>query len=352
MDQKALIDILSGQTRGPGASALRCGLAAASWPYGAVAGLRRKLYRWGVLPSKSAGVGVISVGNVTTGGTGKTPMVAWITRQLAAAGAKPAVLMRGYRSSRGISEEAELLRESAGCEVAVNPDRVAGASGAVLAGADVLIMDDGFQHRRLRRDLDIVLIDATRPFGFGHCLPRGLLREPISALRDADAIVITHSDKVSPARLEDLSRRVSRIAPAASMHKAVHRPVNLLCQDGQKLPIESLAGRNVLAFCGIGRPDSFFTMLEKLGANVSETLVFDDHVEYTSERLASIQAATVGGGIDAVVTTYKDIVKLGELELTKPLWTLVVEIEVTERREELLEKMKKVWLTGRDRPSD
>jgi len=352
MDQVQYIELISGQTRGLAASALRCALRVASWPYGAITGLRRKCYNWGVLPGKSAGVGVISIGNVTTGGTGKTPTVAWVARQLVQAGANPAVLMRGYKSVSGFSEEAELLRSSVDCEVVVDPDRVAGAAGAVLAGADVLIMDDGFQHRRLKRNLDIVLIDAVRPFGFGHWLPRGLLREPVSSLKDSDAVIVTHTDEIATDDLDRLCRRLAKLAPQASVHRAVHKPVSLLSQEGQEMPVESLAERNVLAFCGIGRPGSFFNMVRKLGANISEALVFDDHAEYTSEALGSIHDAAANGEVDAVVTTYKDSVKLGKLKLAKPFWTLMIEIEILGGGQELAEKAQKVWRSGTTRPDE
>ncbi|RLG28969.1 tetraacyldisaccharide 4'-kinase, partial [Methanosarcinales archaeon] len=178
MDTEQVRDIMSGRRRGVGAAALRAAAAVASCPYAAAMRLRRWAYRKGVLSSRSARAGVICVGNITTGGTGKTPMVAWVVDRLAQAGKTPAILTRGYRSAEGGSDEAALLKRLTGAAVVVNPDRAAGAKQALAGGADVLVMDDGFQHLRLRRDLDVVLIDATNPFGFGRCLPRGMLREP------------------------------------------------------------------------------------------------------------------------------------------------------------------------------
>ena len=177
MNEQKVRDILSGRQTGPVAALLRATLSAASVPYAAAMRVRRDAYRRGVLASHAAGVPVICVGNVTTGGTGKTPMVAWVVRRLLENGFAPAILTRGYKSSAGQSDEAELLRRSlpASVPIVVNGNRLAGAQAARQQGANVLVMDDGFQHHRLRRDLDIVLIDATNPFGFGRCLPRGLL---------------------------------------------------------------------------------------------------------------------------------------------------------------------------------
>ena len=176
-------EIMSGRRRGAGASLLRAALATVAGPYAGTMWLRRWMYRRALLPSRRAKVPVICIGNITTGGTGKTPMVAWVVGRLKAAGCNPAILTRGYRPAAGQSDEAELLKHLCDAPVVINGDRPAGAAQAVAGGADVLVMDDGFQHRRLRRDMDVVLIDATNPFGYGHCLPRGLLREGPSALR-------------------------------------------------------------------------------------------------------------------------------------------------------------------------
>jgi len=228
-------------------------------PYGAVMRLRRWAYNRGILTSHHVKVPVICVGNITTGGTGKTPMVKWVVDQLLERGKSPAILTRGYKSVDGKSDEAELLAQLTGVPVVINPDRVAGARHAIKSGANVIVMDDGFQHLRLQRDLDIVLIDAMDPFGHNACLPCGLLREPKTALRAAGAIVITRCENQSPEALENLQDQLTRLAPQAILAQAIHAPVGIIDHNGNSLPLDALAGRKVVAFCGVGNPE---TMLD------------------------------------------------------------------------------------------
>ena len=338
MDEHRAIEIMSG-AGGAGASLLRAGLLCAAGPYAAAMRARRWLYRRGLLPSRSADVPVICVGNITTGGTGKTPMVAWVVGHLFEAGKRPAILTRGYKAVGGVSDEAELLKGLTGADVIVNGDRVAGAKTAVSGGADVLVMDDGYQHRRLRRDLDIVLVDAANPFGFGHCLPRGLLREPLSALRDAGAVVITRSDAVDAPAFAELRQRLASLAPGASLHAAAHRPVRLIDPAGTEHPVGALAGRKVAAFCGIARPESFFDTLRGLGVDVVATRVLPDHVEYTDAMAADIARMAGDGGGEILVTTQKDYVKLVGEDLGGGVWQLVVEMTLVEGEAELVEKV-------------
>jgi len=334
MDEAAIRDILSGRRRGLAASALRAGLAALSWPYAGLMRLRRWAYRHGLIGSHAAGVPVISIGNVTTGGTGKTPMVAWVVQRLRQAGRDPAILMRGYKADAGVSDEAEMLFKQTGAAVVVNPDRVAAAAAAVKGGVDCLVLDDGFQHRRLRRDLDVVLIDATNPFGFGRVLPRGLLREPVSALRDADAVVITRCDLIAPADLAALRDRLAGLAPSASMHLAGHVVTTVITPSGQRAPGTVLAGKRVGAFCGLGNPEAFFATLAQARADVVATVAFDDHTAYDAAALDRI--ASVAGDCDILVTTAKDRVKIADPSvLPAPLWTVQVAIGLTEGADEL-----------------
>lgn len=328
-------DILSGRRGGLAAGALRGLLAAASVPYAAVMRLRRWAYRAGVLRSRAAGAPVICVGNLTTGGTGKTPTVVWVVRRLVELGRRPAILTRGYKAAGGESDEARLLADLCGVAVVVNADRVAGAAEAVRGGADAVVMDDGFQHRRLRRDLDVVLVDATNPFGYGWCLPRGLLREPPSALRDAHVVVITHSDAVASDDLRALRRRLRRLAPAAPQALAVHKPTHLIDPQGAVRPLDALSGRRVFAFCGLGAPQRFFALLEALGARLAERRPLDDHVRYTPALLAKLAEAVSRSAAELAVTTCKDAVKLAGADPAIDAWQLAVEVEVGEGREVL-----------------
>jgi len=346
MDQQRIYDVLSGRRRGAGAGAIRALLLVGSGPYRLIAQLRRRCYRAGLLPASRAAAAVISVGNITVGGTGKTPMVAWVVDRLVRAGASPAILTRGYGAAGGVSDEAEVLRKTTARPVIVNPDRRAGAARAVALGADVLVMDDGFQHRALARDLDIVLIDATRPFGFGHCLPRGLLREPPGALIDADAIVITHSDEVSPARLAKIRRRLKSLAPKASQHTAIHSPTALLDPDGRRCRTDALAGRRVLAFCGVGNPDSFFAQLRRLDIDVVCGKAFEDHAAYGDAEIGRLRKAAAASRAEAVLTTQKDFVKIADVDLGAELWQITVEMEVTGGGDELAEMVIRAWRSG------
>jgi len=343
MDQYRIREILSGSCGTLTAGAVRGLLTPASWPYACAAKVRRLLYRVGILPSHSADRPVISVGNLTVGGTGKTPMVAWVVGQLVGAGAQPTILTRGYKTVAGVSEEAELLARLTGCPVIADGDRCSGAARAIADGADVLVMDDGFQHIRLRRDLDIVLVDATCPFGFGHCLPRGFLREPKSAVRAADAIVVTRSDMIPKDQLKLLEQKLKHLAPCSSLHHAIHGPSKLSNAAGRSMSIEDVAGRKVLAFCGVANSDPFFKLLENLGCEVLCRHSFDDHVAYTRQMVCSLRQSVSDCGAELAVTTAKDFIKVSGADLGKELWQLEVEMKVTEGRQELIDRIENSW---------
>ncbi len=342
MDHQWAMDIISGRRQGVAATLLRTALLGASWPYGLAMRLRRRAYGWGVLGARRAELPVISIGNLTTGGTGKTPMVALIANELAAAGAKVAIVMRGYKAVNGRSDEAQLLGELCGpaVQVIVNPDRVAGAKQAVQGGATVIVLDDGFQHQRLRRDMDIVLVDATNPFGYGHCLPRGLMREPPGALRAADAIVITRSDAIAPAELDALKTRLSALAPRATLHTATHRPSHVVDESGNTLSTDSVAGLKVYAFCGIGNPDAFFETLQDLGVRLAGWQDMGDHCDYTLNVLDTLLTGARHANAVRLLTTQKDYVKLAGTKLSMPLWHLVVQLDLLDGRDQLLDRVR------------
>lgn len=351
MDLRTIHDILSGRRKGAAWSILRGGLGLAGGMYAAVMAGRRWAYRRGLplfrvrRPAGKPFVPVLCVGNITTGGTGKTPMVAWLVAELKRAGRKPAILTRGYKARHGKSDEAVLLSAlHADVPVFVNADRLAAAAIAIDKGADVLVMDDGFQHRRLVRDLDIVLIDALEPFGFGHCLPRGLLREPVSALADADAIVITHSDLAVPEDVVRLEQTLRNLAPRATIHMAAHLPAHAIDQQGSVQPSETLRGRKVFAFCGLGNPDSFFAMVERLGAAVVGRRAFPDHAAYDAGTIQELSNAAVAAGADILLTTQKDFVKLAGLAGSLPIWQLAIRMEVILSRQQLLNAVSDAML--------
>ncbi len=253
---------------------------------------------------------VISIGNVTAGGTGKTPMTLWVCQRLIERGRKPAVLSRGYRSLDGVADEPLLMSRRLPSIVAVgNPDRVAAGRLAVQEyQATAAVLDDGFQHRRMGRDLDIVLIDATRPFGFGHVLPRGLLRGGLRSLGRAEAVVITRADQVPAEELTRLEARLAQLAPLAPVVKAVHRPGGFWNLSGE--PTEVSPGERLGAFAGIARPDTFERTLASLGHAPAGEQWFPDHHAYSKADVAALAEWAKRERLDALVTTEKDAVKL------------------------------------------
>jgi tetraacyldisaccharide 4'-kinase len=289
------------------------------WPLAALysggARARTALYRNGILTRRRLGGTVLSVGNLTVGGTGKTPMVIWLAERLAAQGHRPAILTRGYRGggqsdARGIplADEVALLRERLGAraQLGVGKDRY--ASGRILEqhGAQWFILDDGFQHLALRRDADIVLLDASDPFSGGWLLPAGRLREPRSALARADVVVITRSGH-APA-LESVTRRytVAPIFYAQAELQGVWRAPAMVVE----LPLEDRAAARFFAFCGIGNARAFFDDVRRWGFVVAGERSFRDHHCYSAADLQALERAAVSAGADAMICTEKDVFNL------------------------------------------
>lgn len=314
--------------RGGGAIEL---LRAPAALFGLAARARGRLYDRGWLSVYRVGVPVVSVGNLTAGGTGKTPMVAWVVERLALLGLRAGVLSRGYRAARGEANDEGLLlaRLLPGVPYVQNPARVAGAAELERARVDAIVLDDGFQHRRLARDLDLVLVDATRPFGPGSArgafLPRGLLREPPSALARADALVVTRCDGVPAPELAALERELAELAPGRPIARARHVPVRLW-RGGEAREPEALRGLEVDLVSGIGNPSAFEATVRALGARVVEHRAFPDHHAYRPGDLEGL-------GSRPIVTTAKDGVKLAR-EPRAP-WVLDVALSIEHGEEEL-----------------
>ncbi len=319
-DAETFRRLADGSLRGPGPACLRATLAALAAPYGLAVAARNLWYDRGLGSVHAGAVPVISVGNLTLGGTGKTPLVAWVARQLLAAGRRPAVVSRGYAARPGerSDEAAELAILLPAVPHVANRDRVAGVATAAGLGADVAILDDGFQHRRLGRGLDIVAIDATDPFGCGHLVPRGLLREGLGGLARAGAVVLTRATSVPPARRAEIRDAVARHRlgrPAMIWMEAEHRPVGIRSTAGVVEPLESLRGRRVAAFCGIGNPAAFRRTLEAAGAEVVGFRSFADHHAYGAADLDSLGRWATDRAADRLVTTLKDLVKVRQKSL-------------------------------------
>jgi tetraacyldisaccharide 4'-kinase len=330
------LSIITGQRRGPVAALVKGLLRLGTLVYGALHGGRRLLYAAGILRSVRVPCPVVSVGNITCGGTGKTPFVEYLARWFARKGIRVAVLARGYGrvDARGNDDE-DLISEMELENVVrlAGRDRVAMARKALADyRAEVLILDDGFQHYRIRRTLDIVLVDATNPFAGGNLLPRGLLRERPSALRRADLLVLTRVDQAPEAELDELRRR---LGPAV---ETVHRPSHVRVLSTRKaFGTEWLRGKAVYAFCGVGNPDSFRRTLESLGAQMVKFRAFEDHHPYTNDDVRRLNAEAQEFMAEVLVTTEKDATRLDPGGFDLPLAALRVEIEVS-RGEDLLEE--------------
>lgn len=323
-DAETFRHLADGSLRGLGPTLLRSGLAALAVPYAVASAGRNLLYDAGWLRQSLATVPIVSVGNLTLGGTGKTPLVAWVARQLMADGLAPAIVSRGYasRELQASDEAKELALVLPGVPHVADRNRVAAAARAAALGADVVVLDDGFQHRRLRRDLDILAIDATDPFGCDRLVPRGLLRESLAGLGRADAVVLTRADRITADRREAIRTTVlhHRRGRPVIWLETRHAPVATRTANGAVAPLDALRGGRVAAFCGIGNPAAFRHTLVGLGAEVVGFRSFADHHHYTPDDLASLAAWAAAAGADSLVTTLKDLVRiersrLGDLPL-------------------------------------
>lgn len=337
-------DIASGRRRGPIGALLRGGLWLASLGYGVgVRWRNRRLDRSG---GTKVGVPVISVGNLSLGGTGKTPCVEYIARFFRERDIRVAILSRGYGASHGPNDEALVLEENLpDVPHLQGPDRVALAETAIEElESELLILDDGFQHRRLFRELDIVLVDATNPWGHGYLFPRGLLREPKSSLGRADAVILTKSGNVTDAELTQLRIQAHHLTkPGAPIVAADHQPITWRQENGSECDPRSFAGKPVVAFCGLGNPDSFLKSLGSLGVTPQFWRTFPDHHGYNREDVDELRRWASQLPNDGVVlTTQKDAVKLRINDLSgRPLWALRIGMtlragEETTRLEQML----------------
>lgn len=305
-----------------------------SWGWSAAQHLKRAAYAVGLRRVRRLDVPVVCVGNLTAGGTGKTPCVIWLARRLLAAGRKPGILARGYGprapGGGGLNDEGAVIRRALGEGVPQmqDGDRVRGGRALLAAHpeVDVVLLDDGFQHWGLARDLDLVLLDATCPFGFGHPLPRGLLRESPRALRRAGGVLLTRAERLPEEDLDGLRSRVGGLtdAPLAVVRS---RPA----PDGIE---EELRGARVLACCGIGRPEAFLGTLADLGAEVVARRILKDHEALPEAAWPALVAEARAAGAECVVTTRKDAVKVQRL----PADVTVVDVEM-----EIVEGEEAFW---------
>jgi len=297
---------------------LRAPLIAAAAAYGV--GIR--VVRILAPPPVRASVPVVSVGNITAGGTGKTPFVEWVARKVIACGRVPGILSRGY----GGGDEVRLLAERIpGALHRSGADRaaIARAWAEEAGGPDIIVLDDGFQHRRLARDADLVLLDGIAPFGFSRLLPAGFLREPLDGLGRATAFVITRSDLCHPDKLETIESYLRLRWPRTPVARVIDRPLAWHSLGGEERPPSGFRGEPAVAACGIGNPAGFFRRLDRLGIRVASRIPFPDHHRYTPEDLYGLdrRARDVGG---AVLITEKDAVKIDPAAVERGRWWILL----------------------------
>lgn len=341
-------EFASGNRTGIGDSLLLLLLTPIAWLYSSALRLRATLYNIGILKTYCLPRTVISIGNIAVGGTGKTPVTAYIARVLLSQGLRVAVLTRGYGgslegqtvvvsdgtttmlSARECGDEPFLLATTVpGVMVVIGTDRYAAGQMAMQQLApDIFLLDDGFQHQRLHRDLNILLLDFFRPFGNNLTLPAGILREPPDAARRAGLIIFTRAPVGAALDIE------RKGVPACIAHHDISDLIPL--RGGQPLPCSSYGDSKVLAFTGIADPESFFEGLRIKGLNTVCCLSFPDHVVYSRERCDEIEEAMRSSEADLLVTTEKDGVKLTELTGELAARTLLARLELTIDNPELL----------------
>jgi tetraacyldisaccharide 4'-kinase len=325
-------------------------LSAISVLYGAVVYLRRMFFRLHIFKRNQISCPVISVGNLTLGGTGKTPTVIQVAQLLTRSNRRPVVISRGY----GRKDEKKIIVVSDGRSVLV--DSRTGGDEPVMIGSklpgipvvvgrnrfqaallalqwfspDVVVLDDGFQHLRLKRDLDVVLVDAQNPFGNGKLFPAGILREPIDALKRADAVLITRTDMSGDAaKLKATIRQHTK----ARIFTSRLVPVDLIDYRSSDIkPLTVLRGSKVLALSGIASPDSFTLLLKSLGADIVAACTYRDHFDYQKSDLAAVFRKAADEKISMIVTTEKDAIRIKKLH-ADGVWALRIELAVLEQAE-------------------
>jgi len=338
---------MQGRRKSPFWGALLSGLSVL---YGAAIYIRRIFFGLHIFKQKKISCLVVSVGNITLGGTGKTPTVIQIAELLSRNERRVAVVSRGY----GRKDEAEILVVSDGRSVLA--DTQTGGDEPVLMASklpgipvvvgkkryqtallaiqrfrpDVVVLDDGFQHIRLKRDLDIVLVDAGNPLGNGKLFPAGILREPLRALNRAHAVLITKID--STADVKALKATIQRNTQAR-IFTSHQLPVDLIDYRSNDIkPLSALRGSKVLALSGIARPDSFIKLLASLGADIVDACAYPDHFDYKKKDLASIFQKAADDKVSMIVTTEKDAIRLKNLH-ADGIWALRIELSVAEKNE-------------------
>jgi tetraacyldisaccharide 4'-kinase len=339
--------LLSGERRGAAPTMLRALLTLATPAYSVAVRLRNLAFDRGWKRTERLDVPIVSIGNLTTGGAGKTPLVAWTIARLERLGARPGIISRGYGGRRGEPNDERLMLDLVcpGTPHVQNPDRVAAAREAIARhGCDILVLDDGFQHRRLERDLDVVLIDCLNPWGYGALLPRGLMREPRSGLGRADLVCLTRVDQIDAARLAALRDEVRRWTPAAII-EAAFVPRDLVNAAGERAPLSRLHSAVTGACCGIGNPEAFRRTLAAAGASptAERFRAWPDHHRYSDADRRELAEWVNARGIDLLAVTQKDLVKLPQRTIGRAeLWAVEMAVEFYRGESEIESRLREL----------
>lgn len=344
MIESSYIEVISGQRQGPVAATLRGLLALAEPFYGAACYARNRLYDLQLTRPCRMDVPIISVGNITTGGTGKTPTVAWLVDWLLTRDEFPGILSRGYRSLDGDANDEKLLLDQLCPQVPhlQNRDRCTGARQLLSTNdCSVIVLDDGFQHRRLARDVDLVLIDALNPLGYGHLLPRGLLRESLKGLRRATAILLTRTDQVTAQRLAEIVQALLAFTDCPILSSCFNAS-GLVNSSGQKITFSAIHGQRSFAFAAIGNPGGFRRTLAGLGLAAGEQRFqqFSDHHHFTQADLLDLQQQAQAQAAEVFLCTRKDLVKLNVDQIGGiPVWAVDIELVLNNGDDALLTEL-------------
>ncbi len=294
---------------------------------------KNAFYDSGLLTPKPVDAAVVSIGNVTVGGTGKTPLTILMAQEAARQGRKVAVVSTGYGATTadGDSDEVALIKNRCPeVAVVVAPDKGLGARMAAEQGADLIFIDDGMQARHVHRDMEVVCIDARAPFSNNWLLPAGGLREASAGVGRADLLVMTHHERLSDEALEEVTSRVRAYNRTANMILGHHAPIGVRPVNAPVDQLEdptTLAGRDVFLFCGIASPEGFRDTIEELGANVTGLLSFNDHHDFNSEDLAKVRAR---GRTATLVCTEKDAMKVADIPGTDDILCVAIDLVLTE----------------------
>lgn len=335
-----LFEIAQDRRKGLVALLLKPFLYFLSLLYGIAVDFLCACYNCGFLRSYRTRLKVISVGNITLGGTGKTPLVELLASRLTSEGKRIAILSRGYNS-----DEPNLLeRNLASVAVLVGRDRIKNAKKAEGLGIDAIILDDGFQHWRLKRDLDIVTINSQNPFGNNRLIPRGILREPPDALRRADILMLTKVDLAKD--IDGMIRELCNIAPYALVVEAAHNPEYLFDFKGERKPLDAIRGKNVCLLSSIGDPESFRKIVLKEGARLALDISYPDHYQYRKKDISNLEQLCKKNSVDIIVTTEKDLMRLPWKSFSQDIQVFVLRItlKIIKNEKEFFDRISGIFV--------